>query len=98
MPLEFNTVFDIATPDGAVFPAGTPLTRLPDDAAAGFLEHVLRAQAGHQNDLPLAPFDGYAVMLPNGYPLLLEHEELQARRPALRVIRWADTSDSPGGC
>ena len=87
MPLEFDTVYEITTPDGAVFPAGTPLTRLPDDAAAGFLEHVLRAQAGHQNELPMAPFDGYAVMLPNGYPLLLEHEELQARRPPLRVVR-----------
>ena len=87
MPLEFDTVYEITTPDGTVFPAGTPLTRLPDAAAGAFLEHVLRAQAGHQNELPMAPFDGYAVMLPNGYPLLLEHEELRARRPALRVVQ-----------
>ena len=87
MPLEFDTVYEITTPDGAVFPAGTPLTRLPDAAAGAFLEHVLRAQAGHQNELPMAPFDGYAVMLPNRYPLLLEHEELRARRPALRVVQ-----------
>ena len=82
MTLEFDLRHELVSPGGVTHAPGTPVTRMTAKQADSFLVWVLLTPPSGW-----PPFDGYAVILPDGFPVLLPHDELVPRRPPLRVVK-----------
>lgn len=87
MTLEFDLRHELVIPGGATHAPGTPVTRMSGKQAASFLEWVLPQASKNSSTSEWPPFDGYAVILPDGFPVLLPHDDLMPRHPVLRVVR-----------
>ena len=87
MTLEFDLRHEIVIPGGVTHAPGTPVTRMTWQQASSFLEWVLPQVIKSSSASEWPPFDGYAVILPDGFPVLLPHDDLMLRHPALRVVK-----------
>lgn len=84
---EFDLRHELVIPGGATHAPGTPVTRMTAKQADSFLGWVLAQASKNSSPSGWPPFDGYAVILPDGFPVLLPHDELVPRRPPLRVVK-----------